>query len=130
MIVLGTSFLVDVLRGRRNALAKLIQMEGKGELICTTSINALELYRGAYISARKQENVEAVKKILESLLVLTISEDTYDIFGALSARLRSEGDPIGDLDLVIGSVTLVFDADIVTNDQHFNQIPMLKVISY
>jgi predicted nucleic acid-binding protein len=52
LIVLDTSFIVDLLRGRERAQEMLFRLEDEGESVCTTSINVLELYRGAFLSKR------------------------------------------------------------------------------
>ena len=57
MIVLDTSFIVDLLRGKERAQEMLYCLEKEGESICTTSINVLELYRGAFLSKRVNENL-------------------------------------------------------------------------
>ena len=130
MLVLDTSFLVDLLRGREEASEKLCQLEEEYDLVCTTSMNVLELYKGAHLSAKKHQNLENLRKILDQILVLSITEETYEIFGAISAWLKSEGGPIGDFDLVIASIALVYGAAIVTNDQHLKRVPHIKIISY
>ncbi|MGB9940070.1 PIN domain-containing protein [Methanosarcina sp.] len=50
MPVLDTSFIVDLLRGKNEALQKLDEMEAQEIPLSTTEINVLELYRGAYLS--------------------------------------------------------------------------------
>jgi tRNA(fMet)-specific endonuclease VapC len=130
MIILDTSFIVDILRGRPDALTKLSVIEDSGEIICTTCINVLELYKGAYRSTRIASNLEAVRKIVEALLVIPISDETYDIFGAISSRLSSEGEPLGDFDELIASIALAHNASIVTKDEHFHRIGMLNIMNY
>jgi len=41
----------DLLRGRKKALALLAALEGGGGPLFTTPITAVELYRGAFLSA-------------------------------------------------------------------------------
>jgi tRNA(fMet)-specific endonuclease VapC len=50
MLVLDTTILIDALRGRMTALRMIEEIEESGEIICTTQINVLELYKGAYLS--------------------------------------------------------------------------------
>ena len=130
MIVLDTSFIVDILRGRERALEMLSSFEEGGELVCTTSINVLELYRGVFLSKRVEENLKALIALLDQLLVLDLNEDAYEIFGAISALLRSAGGPVGDLDEAIAAIALAYDASIVSRDLHFQRIPGLKMVMY
>jgi len=130
MIILDTTFIVDILHGKIDALAKLSEIEDSEQIICTTSINVLELYKGAYLSKRLAANLEAVRKIIEALLVISISDEIYDIFGAISSRLSTEGEPVGDFDEVIASIVLAHNASIVTKDEHFHRIEMLNIMDY
>jgi tRNA(fMet)-specific endonuclease VapC len=130
MIILDTSFIIDLIRQKMEALAKLSEIENREEIICTTTMNVLELYRGAYMSTRIASNLESVRKIIEALLVIPITEETYDIFGSLSSKLSSRSEPMGDFDEVIAAITLAYDASIVTKDEHFHRISALNAISY
>jgi predicted nucleic acid-binding protein len=130
LIVLDTSFIVDLLRGRERAQEMLSRLENGGESVCTTSINVLELYRGVFLSERVDENLRALIALLDQLLVLDLNEDAYEIFGALSAWLRSSGKPVGDLDEAIAAIALAYGGGIVSQDQHFLRVPGLKVMVY
>lgn len=121
---------MDILRGRERALEMLTSLEEGGELVCTTSINVLELYRGVFLSRRVEENSIALIALLDNLLVLDLNEDAYEIFGAISALLRSAGGPVGDLDEAIAAIALAYGASIVSRDLHFQRIPGLKIVEY
>ena len=130
MIVLDTSFIVDLLRDRERAQEMLFRLEEEGESVCTTSINVLELYRGAFLSKRVDENLIILIELLDKLLVLDLNEDAYEIFGAVSALLRAGGVPVGDMDEAIAAIALAYGATIVSRDQHFQRVPGLKVVGY
>lgn len=121
---------MDLLRGRERAQEMLSRLENDGESVCTTSINVLELYRGVFLSKRVDENSRALIALLDQLLVLDLNEDAYEIFGALSAWLRSSGKPVGDLDEAIAAIALAYGSGIVSQDQHFLRVPGLKVVEY
>jgi len=72
----------------------------------------------------------AAKKILDSLLVLPLDDDAATVFGALSARLQSEGKRIGDFDEVIAAIALVRDREIVTRDLRFREVAGLVVVGW
>lgn len=130
MIVLDTSFIVDLLRGRESAREMLSRLDGGNESVCTTSINVLELYKGVFLSKRVDENLRILIALLDQLLVLDLNGDAYEIFGAISALLRASGEPVGDLEEAIAAIALAYDATIVSQDQHFKRVPGLKVVEY
>lgn len=130
MLVLDTTILIDALRRNQEALRKIAEIEAAEETVCTTQVNVLELFKGAYLSARSDEGVQKVRELLEAFMILYIDEDTYECFAALSAHLRSRGEPINDIDELIAAITMTNGAAIVTRDEHFLHIPGLRVISY
>lgn len=130
MPVLDTSFIIDLIRHKPEALRVLETIEKEGLTPATTSITILELYRGAYFSSSPEKNLEEVEAITQHLITENINDETYRIFGALSARLRKEGKPVGDFDELIAAIALGYDSEIVTRDHHFEGIPALKLRRY
>jgi tRNA(fMet)-specific endonuclease VapC len=130
MLVLDTTILIDALHGEGIALRKIIELEESEELICTTQVNVLELFRGAYLPTKSNEIIRKTKELLDAFVVLPINDDTYEWFAALSAELRSRGESINDFDELIAAITMTHGAAIVSNDNHFKRIPGLRVISY
>jgi hypothetical protein len=64
MLTLDTSFLIDLIRHDPEAMRTLATMEWEGLPLATTAINALELYRGAFLSASMQANLREVEAIM------------------------------------------------------------------
>ena len=129
MPVLDTSFLVDLIYGKNEALTLLSRLEEDG-VLCTTVMNALELYKGAYLSNKPTENLNKVKRVLGTLSVLPIDKSVYTVFGASSASLKANGRSIGDFDTVIVAIVLCYDGKLVTSDTHFHEVPGLEVIEF
>ncbi len=130
MPTLDTSFLIDLIRQKPEAMAKINELIEVGIPLVTPTINILELYRGAFLSASIRDNLQEVKIIQNALIDLAIDDDTYEAFGALSADQRREGNPIGEFDELIASITLCNDGIIIPRDRHFLQVPGLKVEMY
>ncbi|BBL68715.1 type II toxin-antitoxin system VapC family toxin [Methanoculleus chikugoensis] len=130
MPTLDTSLLIDLIRHDPEAMRTLDAMEREGLPLATTAINALELYRGAFLSASVQENLREVEAITRALIELPITDETYRIFGTLAAELRGRGSRIGNSDEVVAAITLGGDGEIVTRDSHFTRVPGLKVRAY
>lgn len=130
MIVIDTSILIDALHRKNSALRTIRELQAAGEVLCTTQINVLELYKGAYRpAASSKAGLEKVRKLLDALIILPIDDDVYDVFGKLSSELKNMGDTIGDFDEIIASIALINRAAIITRDRHFQRIPELEVVS-
>ncbi len=130
MLVFDTTILIDALHRKEAALRKIVELEDAEETIYTTQINALELYKGAYLPTKSNEDLEKVKKLLDAFVVLPINDDTYEWFAGLSAELKYRGESINDFDELIAAITIANGAAIVSRDDHFRRIPGLNVISY
>ncbi len=128
MIVIDSSVLIDALHRKETSLKKIRELEKKGEILCTTQVNVLELFKGVCSPTRSERGLEKVKKLLDAFVILSINEDTYEMFGELSAELRRRGAAIGDFDELIASIALTQEAAIVTRDCHFKRVPGLQVI--
>ena len=129
MIVIDTSILIDALHRKNSALRTIRELQAAGEVLCTTQINVLELYKGVYSPIRSERGLQKVKKLLDAFVILSIDEDVYDMFGELSSELRRRGEAIGDFDELIASIALANGAVIVSGDTHFRRVPGLKAVS-
>jgi tRNA(fMet)-specific endonuclease VapC len=59
--------------------------------------------------------------------ILPWDSDAAQQYGQLRAKLEREGQPMGNLDAMIGAHALALDAILVTNDRAFTRIKKLKV---
>jgi len=130
MPVLDSSFIIDLIRKKEEALQKLSELEDEYSSISTTEINILELYRGAYLSTKIHQNLEQVKDILKGFHIIELDESIYEVYASLSANLISKGNPIGSFDGLIAAIALCHNEKIVTRDKHFKEISQLDVIVY
>jgi len=71
MKCIDTAFLIGVLRGRGDAEHKMRELDEEGRQ-ATTSVNAFELFYGAYKSREKSINLERTVSLLDRLDVLPL----------------------------------------------------------
>lgn len=64
MPILDSSFIIDLLRGNKEAHKNLADMEAECSPL-STIINVLEFYRGAYLLRRTNQNLEANQEALK-----------------------------------------------------------------
>jgi tRNA(fMet)-specific endonuclease VapC len=136
MACLDTSLLIDIAgrggrRFRDRAQQKVDALVGAGEVLKTTRFTVAELWVGIERSADRQAEIDAVRCILDPLIVLDFDESSARVFGSIAAWQQRLGTSRGDMDMLIASVALVHDERIVTrNVRHFDGIPGLFVESY
>ena len=127
MKCLDTDLLVSILRGKEEAKKNVNELdeEAKG---ATTSVNAFELFFGAYKSERKQENLKEASKLLERLTVFPLNLASSKKAAEISAKLMTKGETIDFRDAMIAAIALEYGLTLVTRNQvHFKRIKGLQV---
>jgi predicted nucleic acid-binding protein len=128
--VIDTDVLIDLLRNVKKVIAFLAEIEESGSLLCTTVINAFELYYGAHKSRKHEQNLLATRKLLNRLVLLPLGPRSAETAGRIFAQLETKGQPIGLRDALIGAIALTKGYTIVTrNAEHFQKISGVTVIT-
>lgn len=127
-VCLDTDVLIDHLRGDERATRKIEELEDAGSLLSTTTINAFELYYGAQKTGKREENVDAVRRLLSRLLVFDFGERAAERAGEIAAQLEEDGLTIGFRDVLIGATAIINNSEFLTkNIRHFERIRELKL---
>ncbi|MBI2523361.1 type II toxin-antitoxin system VapC family toxin [Candidatus Woesearchaeota archaeon] len=133
MILLDTSFLIDLLRQRKNAIDKAVELVNRDSL-ATTYVNIYEMLIGVY--SKKDANYEEKLKIIENLTekidVLTLEKGSTIKSAKIGGELMLKGEIIGDTDNMIAGIALSNGiGTIITRDKdHFERIKGIKVEIY
>jgi len=127
-ICLDTDFLVNFLRRKKEEVDFIKENEAEKDF-AMTFVNAFELYYGAYKSGAREQNLEAVARLLERIPVLESSHSVMKKAGEMLARLEKEGKLIDFRDLFIGAAALTYGYGLKTgNVKHFEKINGLKIV--
>lgn len=123
MIVADTDVLIDFLRGREPAAGR-IELELKGRLLATTTVNAFELWAGA--KGKRQQG--AVDALLAAMTILPLDDDAARAGGEARRALLASGQDIGMADCLIAGICLANGAMLLTNNKrHFERVPRLRL---
>ena len=127
-ICLDTDFLVNILRNKREE-ADFIKINEADKDLATTYMNLLELYYGAYKSQERENNLKAISLLLSRLNILNLSDESVKKSGEILVKLEKEGKTIDFRDLFIGTIALVNNYSLKTNNiRHFNRIEELRIM--
>ena len=124
--VLDTDACIYLLNGDQRVKARVAQVGV--EAIAVAIITKGELYFGAYNSSQIDANLARIQAFLTEPgpEVLSLDEPVMDCFGKHKAELRRQGQPIGDIDLLIAGVAVSQGLTLVTNNtKHFQRVPGL-----
>ena len=128
MVLLDTDILIGFLRNNEEAVNKISRLLAKHVILFTTSINTAELYFGAYLSEKSQENLKAVEKLTKTINIIPFEFNHSKIYGELRSDLQKKGEIINELDIFIATIAIEKDLPIITrNSKHFERIMKLTV---
>lgn len=86
-----------------------------------------ELYRGAFGSTRRAENLNKIEQFAGAVAVLHCDRGTARYYGELKQELRSKGRPIPENDLWIGAIAKQHSLAVMTRDEHFKLVAGLQL---
>ena len=113
--LLDTNIVIAGLNGDASVLARLVELNPEDAILCAPV--AAELRYGALCSARKDQNLERVQRLVTSMRFEPFGLAASKIFGEIKAPFRTQGISKSDFDLAIASIALALDATLVTDDQ-------------
>lgn len=128
-MVIDSDILIYFLKGDRNVVNELLKLPA--DELYTTRINYTELLYGAYNSTKIEENLTKFIDFLEKFTILEFDEKSSEIFAKTKAKLKKDGTIIADMDLMIASIAMANNHELVTNNQkHFSRVQGLKLIQW
>ncbi len=124
---LETSFIVDFLREKEDAIEKYREI--KGRKLETTSVVAWEVLRGPKLSGRVKEYKEAVK-LFERLNILPFTLTSSRIASEIELDLKEKGRSVNLIDVLIAAAAIENSSKLVTRDEGYMNIRGLEVEFY
>ena len=137
MYLLDTSYLIDLIRGKPEAIKLARRIEKEKAYIAISVVTVHEYLLGVFLSYwRNKEKLEEMLKKAEVELsrfdilpyTIDIAEKTAEI---LAYYLFKRGEPLSLSDTIIAATSMRYRLKLVTrNAKHFSRIPGLEVITY
>ena len=79
--------------------------------LAISSLVVAELLFGARNSARPAKNLAKLRRFLRLVEIVDFDSDCADAYSRIRLSLRKKGKPIGDMDMLIGSVAITHEAN-------------------
>ena len=123
--LLDTDIVVFFLRNKKGIAEHLTRLNSKE--LYVSEVTVAELEYGNQCSGRYAENSELVNRFLSKVNIIPFSVSIRR-YASERYRLRSNGTPIADFDLLIGCAAVEKDLVMVTNNvAHFSKIEGINI---
>lgn len=125
--LLDTNICIYLIKGKDQKLLKKFIKHSPLDF-AISSITVAELWYGVYKSTKQKENKSALLSFLQPFEVIDFKEQSAEIYGLLRAKLETDGNLIGSMDLLIASIALANNLVLLTNNEkEFKRVPKLKI---
>ncbi|MBI4451420.1 PIN domain-containing protein [Candidatus Woesearchaeota archaeon] len=130
-MILETTFLVDLLRGRSDAAEKLSALVRANTPISVTAPSLFELFSGLSQSSKPAAETERIHSVMHQQVIWTLDDGAAERGGRIHGSLNKQGATIQAIDAMIAGIALQHQEPVLTrNVAHFSRVPGLKVESY
>jgi predicted nucleic acid-binding protein len=125
ILLLDTTVLIDILRGRARRRTLLTELIGEGHLLATAAINVGEVYAG--MRPGEEARTDELLSNLECfLLTATIARRA----GNLKSECQRRGQTLALADMIVAATAMEHGATLMTdNHKDFRPVPGLKLYS-
>lgn len=128
MVSLDSTFVIDLLRRRANAVEMATSFEDNNVPVCIAPPAAVEVLAGGHRLGG--EYLQRVRALLTSLPVLPFDGEAIESTARIAADLMSRGERLSEGDLLIAGISLRHGEEVVTRDRAFGRVRGLSVRFY
>jgi predicted nucleic acid-binding protein len=128
MTLVDSGFLIDFLRGKAEARARMKAAEQAGEVLLVTPLVAYEILVGAHAAGGKA--LHRARELVRSLTFLPLDLEAVEEAARTGAELRALGRPIGPMDTLNAGAALHRHERLLSRDADFARVRGLVLESY
>lgn len=123
--VLDTNVYIEVERNNQKIIGNLLNLNVL-DMAFITTMSYSEIYYGL-LAGKKNELNDKLEK-LNKVPLLNTTKNSSKLFSEMKYELEKAGKMIPPFDTLIASITIDNEMTLLTTDEHFKQIPRLKII--
>ncbi|RJQ20576.1 type II toxin-antitoxin system VapC family toxin [Candidatus Woesearchaeota archaeon] len=129
-MILDTSFLIDLMDGKQNAIAKAQELTKRNEAQIITTVSIFELSSGLAQSKKPDRERQKIMQILAEQTVWPLDDDGAHIGGRIDGELAKKGQSISPEDCMIAGIALSKKQTVLSRDSDFKRISTLETEPY
>ncbi len=127
--LLDTNIASCIIKGNSPAVDRRLMKVAMAQL-AVSEVTEGELRFGAARLPHATRLHAMIEDFFLRVAVLPWDSDAAQQYGQLRATLERKGEPMGNLDIMIGAHALALGAVLVTNDHAFARIEKLKIVDW
>jgi predicted nucleic acid-binding protein len=121
ILLLDSSVIIDVLRGRNGRRRKLGSLVERGYLPATSSLNIAEIYAGMRSSEEPRTTA-----FLDTLRCYPVTKSIARLAGTLKAQWAAKGQTLSLEDMLVAATALEHNLPLVTDNRKHFQVNGLR----
>lgn len=124
-ICVETNAYSDLMRGDE-AVISLLEY---AEVIVVPAPVLGQLYAGFLRGTRRERNLETLSIFLDKpgIRIAPVDHEAARQYGRILSTLLKQGTPIPTNDIWIAAIAIVWNATLITRDEHFTKVPYLAI---
>ncbi len=124
--LIDTVRVAEFLKGRATAVTLLASLSHNR--LAISLITYGEIYEGIYFGTNPKKHEQSLLAFLRGVEVLSLNKRVMKEFAQIRGSLRSSGQLIGHMDILIAATAITYDLTLITgNKSHFARIPGLVI---
>ena len=121
-MILETTFALDFLKGKENAITKVHSLVEENVSLEITTPTIFELWGGLAQLGKGEKEREKIISFIKGLTVYPLDEESAKIAGIIDGELIKRGLKIDTEDSMIAGIAIIDNQKVLTRDQHFSRI--------
>jgi predicted nucleic acid-binding protein len=129
-MILDTTFVIDLIKGRLDAITKLKELENNSIQYAITSPTVFELWSGLVSLEKSEKEKQKTISLISEQIIYFLDDKSAEEAGKIDGKLIKLGKQIEPEDCMIAGIAVKNNQALVTKDQHFDRIEGLKIEKY
>ena len=129
-MILDTTFVIDLIKGRLNAISKLKEFENQNIPYAITSPTIFELWSGLISLEKSEMEKQKIVSLINEQIIYFLDDKSAEEAGKIDGTLIKNGKQIEPEDCMIAGIAMKNKNALVTKDPHFERIAGLKIEKY
>lgn len=127
-VLVDSDILSYFFRGDRQVFLRFSEYSEYFDRINISIITYYEIASGLKFKGSKRKLKAFEEFAIDSCLILPLTEESVEISSEIYSKLRKNGTPVDDIDLLIAGTAINHDLIMVTNNlKHFGKISNLEI---